>query len=188
MFPELLTVGTSSGFRIGLIVTAVGLGFRHGIDWARIAALTDITGAQGHARRSMFLATLYAVGHALVVLALGIVAIVLSEKVPDWLDGAMEHFVGITLLVLGAYVLIALIRHGRNFRMRSRWMLIFAGVRRVTRWARGEAGAVMVITHDHDHPLDEAHDPDHEHAHAPGQDHIHETTPVAVRVRHHHVH
>ena len=83
--------------------------------------------------------------------------------------------------------------------MSSRWMLIFAGVRHVARWARGETGAVMVITHEHEHPITEAHDRDHVHAHGLGHDDVRAPVPVgaddgratsagAVRVRHHHVH
>ena len=37
----------------------------------------------------------------------------------------MERLVGITLLVLGIYVIYSLARDGQNFKMRSRWMLIF---------------------------------------------------------------
>ena len=158
-----------SGLGLGLAVTAVGLGFRHGIDWDHIAALTDITGAQATGRRSMFLATLYAGGHALVVFALGFLAIVFSADVPGWLDGVMEPVVGVTLLALAVCVLVGLARHGRDFRMRSRWMLVFAGIRRVKVWACGgamSASKVVVIVHEHDHPLSEVHDssPAHEHA------------------------
>ena len=39
----------------------------------------------------------------------------------------MGRVVGITLIALGVYVFVSLIRHGREFRMRSRWMLVFAG-------------------------------------------------------------
>ena len=35
----------------------------------------------------------------------------------------MERIVGFTLILLGIYVLVGLVRHGREFRMRSRWML-----------------------------------------------------------------
>jgi high-affinity nickel-transport protein len=176
MLTTVLAVGVGSGFRLGLIVTAVALGFRHGIDWDHIAALTDITGAQENPRRSMLLATLYALGHALVVLVLGVLAIVLSEEIPGWLDRAMEHVVGVTLLALGAYVLIALVRQRRAFRMRSRWTLLFAAASRAVKWARGDADEVVVITHEHEHPLDEPHDPDQEH----GLDGEHEHARVTV--------
>src|SRR5207249_5939724 len=88
----------STGLEVGLALTALGLGFRHGIDWDHIAALTDITGSQESGRRSMVLATMYALGHALVVLVLGVVAIALSAEIPHWLDEAMSRVVGFTLV------------------------------------------------------------------------------------------
>jgi high-affinity nickel-transport protein len=146
-----------AGLHIGLLVTALGFGFRHGIDWDHIAALTDLTGAQGDgARRSMVLATLYAIGHAAVVFALGFAAIVLAARLPEGIDSVLQRFVGVTLVALGAYVLVALLRHGRDFRMRSRWMLLAAGVRHGLRRVRG-AGDVVVIEHDHEHAVAEVH-------------------------------
>jgi high-affinity nickel-transport protein len=48
----------------------------------------------------------------------------------------MERIVGATLVILGVFVFVSLIRHGREFRMRSRWMLIFSGVRNLYRRVR----------------------------------------------------
>jgi high-affinity nickel-transport protein len=155
---------TSTGLQLGLVLTAFGLGFRHGIDWDHIAAITDITGSQENGRRSMVLATFYALGHAAVVFVLGAVAIALSAEVPQWLDDAMGRVVGVTLLALGAYVAVSLARHGRDFRMRSRWMLLFGLVRRVARRGaprRATASTTLVISHDHEHRHDEPHDHDH---------------------------
>src|SRR5438046_10543517 len=45
---------------------------------------------------------------------------------------------GSTLLVLVVFVFASLIRHGREFRMRSRWMLIFSGARKAYRRIRPE--------------------------------------------------
>src|SRR6266513_3053839 len=102
------TVGTMGAFSVGLMLTAFGFGFRHGIDWDHIAALTDITGSQEEGRRSMVLATMYALGHALVVFALGVAAIVAAERLPSSVNGVMERVVGVTLLMLGAYVIVSL--------------------------------------------------------------------------------
>jgi hypothetical protein len=44
-------------------------------------------------------------------------------------------------VILGVYVFVSLIRHGRDFRLRSRWMLLFSSVRRGARWARSRVGA-----------------------------------------------
>ena len=149
-------------FGIGLVVTAFGFGFRHGLDWDHIAALTDITGSQEEGRRSMVLATMYAAGHALVVFALGVAAIVAAERLPSSVDGVMQRVVGATLLMLGVYVIVSLIRHGRDFRMRSRWMLVFSGVRRGFRWIRSRRSRpVVVITHDHAHDPAEPHPEPH---------------------------
>jgi high-affinity nickel-transport protein len=150
-------------FSIGLVLTAFGFGFRHGIDWDHIAALTDITGSQEEGRRSLVLATMYALGHALVVFALGVAAILAAERLPSSVDGVMERVVGATLLILGVYVIVSLIRHGRDFRMRSRWMLLFSGVRRGVRWVRRRrARPVVVVSHEHAHDPAELHPEPHE--------------------------
>jgi high-affinity nickel-transport protein len=146
---QLLAVA-DEGFRIGLLATAFGFGFRHGIDWDHIAAITDITGTQDTGRRSMFFATLYALGHGLVVMILGLAAILAGEQLPDSVDAAMGRIVGVTLLLLGGFVFWSLLRHGRDFRMRSRWMLLFAGARRGARWLR----SLVTIDHEHDHGVD----------------------------------
>jgi hypothetical protein len=120
------------GLRVGLVVTATGLGFRHGIDWDHLAAITDIAGSQDTSRRAMVYGTCYFAGHAAVIGALGVVAIVAGQHLPHSVDTIMERVVGFTLMALGAYVITSLVRNGRNFRMRSRWMLVFSAVRRVS--------------------------------------------------------
>jgi high-affinity nickel-transport protein len=127
---------TSGALSLGLMWAAFWFGFRHGIDWDHIAAITDITSSQEDRRDSLVLGTLYALGHALVVFVLGILAIFAGDRLPAGVDEAMGKVVGVTLLLLGVYVVFSLVRHGRDFRLRSRWMLVFAGVRRGVRWAR----------------------------------------------------
>ena len=176
----------ATGLRIGIVATAFGLGFRHGIDWDHIAAITDITGAQESRRQSVVLATMYALGHALVVFVLGVLAIVLSAQIPKWLDDTMGRVVGATLLALGVYVVISLVRDGREFRMRSRWMLVFAAVRRAVRWTtarRPGRREVVVITHDHEH----SHDHDHGHD-AVAMGAATSTGTVTTTRHHHHLH
>ncbi len=166
----LTTLAGDDGFRVGLVATTYGLGLRHGLDWDHIAALTDITSSpDAPPRRSMLLATLYAVGHGIVVFILGCAVILFADELPAPVDRAMERIVGVTLLLLGAYVVYGLLRHGRAFRMRSRWMLVFAAARRGLRWARGQGRDDLVIEHEHEHAVDEAHADlhAHDHVHAP---------------------
>jgi hypothetical protein len=207
----------AAGGGVGLLVTALFLGFRHGIDWDHIAAITDITSttaatAAGDARhetehrsagghvhghggpaelrahdatrtpddvrahaggreidialrvvpgsaslamsapaslafdRSWFvseqaqailLGTLYALGHALVVGGLGLAALLFGAILPAWVDPLMGRVVGVTLVVLGIWVLYSLVQYARSgteFRLQSRWMLIFRSVRYGWRW------------------------------------------------------
>jgi high-affinity nickel-transport protein len=120
-------------FGIGVIVSAFFFGFRHGIDWDHIAAIADIAGSQDDRRSAMFFGTLYALGHALVVFLIGTAAILLGDRLPESIDNVMERIVGVTLVVLGVFVFVSLAKHGREFRLRSRWMLIFSGVRSIYR-------------------------------------------------------
>lgn len=152
-----VTVAGGAGLGFGLLATAFGFGFRHGIDWDHLAALTDITASQDTPRRSMTFATLYALGHGLVVFTLGALAVIASAALPPAVDAVMTRVVGVTLIALALSVFIGLARHGRDFRMRSRWMLVFAGVRRSTHWVRERRAERVEVLHDHEHPVSEVH-------------------------------
>lgn len=100
------------------------------------------------ARHGFFLATLYALGHAAVVVALGLLAIWASAILPEWIDPVMERVVGVTLLLLGVWIFYSLWRYGSSFRLQSRWMVVFSLGR------KGWAALRRRLTghgHDHDH-------------------------------------
>ena len=72
---------------------------------------------------------------------LGLLALLASQFLPSWIDPVMERVVGVTLVLLGSYLCYSLIQYFRGkgeFRLRSRWMLVFAGVRNAANslWAR----------------------------------------------------
>jgi high-affinity nickel permease len=194
---------------VGILLTGLVLGIRHGIDWDHIAAITDITSTaaaagaaeaahqeqhrsiagahHGHGGRGEVLAhdvgpgaatlapqraviasgqpllsgqqieairlgTLYALGHGAVVIALGIAALAFGALLPDWLDPIMGRIVGFTLMALGFWVLYSVYRYaraGEPFRIRSRWMLVFDGVRYA--WRRFQA---RLHGHEHVEPLE----------------------------------
>jgi high-affinity nickel-transport protein len=79
---RVVLIASSEAFGIGFLVTAFLFGFRHGIDWDHIAAITDITGSQDDRSQAFAFGTLYALGHALVVLVIGVAAIGLGERLP----------------------------------------------------------------------------------------------------------
>lgn len=145
----------SSAFGAALV-----FGFRHGFDWDHLAALTDLTGSQSSPRRSMWLATLYALGHAAMVIVLGVAAILFAERVPAAADLAMERLVGVSLIALGLWIAWTAARTRGAPPLRSRWMLLIGAVKRLL--ARHRQTEQIVIEHahphDHQHPL-------HEHSH-----------------------
>jgi high-affinity nickel permease len=195
---------------VALLVTALVLGLRHGIDWDHIAAIADITSttaateaaeeaheaihetgdpAHDHAhgggperdvhtavpadpatmvlpaampitrtrfledqRRSVGLGSLYAFGHAAVVVALGLAALTFGALLPSWIDPIMGRIVGVTLVLLGLWVLYSAygyVRHGSTFRLRSRWMLAFDSLRYGWRWF-----GARIHGHQHVEPLE----------------------------------
>jgi ABC-type nickel/cobalt efflux system permease component RcnA len=178
--------GTSTGLEIGLVATAFALGFRHGFDWDHLAALSDIAASQQSRRRSMMLATLYALGHAAVAFAIGAAVIVASAHLPEAVGEVMERLVGVTLVALGLWVIVSTLHTGRSTRMPSRGALLVAGFRRLRRLGT----APVVIEHEHEHPVGEPHEHDHEHVHA----HAHEPElvgagpPTTTTHRHRHRH
>ncbi len=120
-----------------LPLVALSAGLRHGIDWDHIAAIMDITAVQRSRLRGVLLTLMYALGHASVVAALAIAGVTLGLALPDGIDAIMEKLVGLTLLVLGLYVLYALSTQGRNFRLIPRWVLLYSALVKLTRWALG---------------------------------------------------
>jgi cytochrome c biogenesis protein CcdA len=177
-----LVVAAADGIAVGFLVNAFLFGFRHGFDWDHIAAITDITSSQGDARRSFVLACLYALGHGAVVFVLGVIAIALGDFIPESVDEVMGRIVGITLIVLAVYVFYSLLRHGRDFRMRSRWMLILSGIRHLIWRLRGSPQRPVVIEHEHEHVAGHGHD--HEHADPAGS---HSVAALTHSHRHRHV-
>ena len=124
------------------------LGFRHGIDWDHISAITDLTTAsstsqdseeQDHQHshqhvHSLALAVWYCVGHGLVIALLGASVGILGLDLPPGLDRVFESVVGVTLVSLGAFVLWQLGRDRGDYQYTGRVRLLVAVVRRA--WAR----------------------------------------------------
>jgi len=92
-------------------------------------------------RRAIVLGTLYALGHASVVAVLGGAALFFGALLPGWVDPIMGRVVGLTLIVLGVWVfysVYAYFRHGTEFRLRSRWMIVFSAIRYAWHWIRAK--------------------------------------------------
>jgi high-affinity nickel permease len=107
------------------LLSAAVLGFRHGFDYDHIAAISDITSIETSSpRRAMQLGLLYALGHAAVVAMLGIAVILFRLSLPVALDRWAERAVGLTLVLLGIYVLGTLVRSDLDASPKSRLTLM----------------------------------------------------------------
>lgn len=115
------------------------LGLRHGIDWDHLAAIADITGAQGCRKSGLLLSFCYAAGHGSVLLLLGTLAIVLGFSLPPVVDEVMEPFVGITLIVLSGWLVYSLMSNpGAHLHSRAKLLQSLYGR---LRGKTGEAAA-----------------------------------------------
>src|SRR3989337_786017 len=116
------------------------------------ALLADAAPAAGAVGLLITLGSLYALGHASVVAALGLAALAFGALLPAWVDPIMGRVVGVTLIVLGGWVLYsvyAYLRHGTEFRLRRRWMLVFDSFRYAWRWL-----GARIHGHEHVEPLE----------------------------------
>jgi high-affinity nickel permease len=118
-----------SNLRLALLSAAV-LGFRHGLDYDHIAAITDISSVQAKPRDAMRYGLLYVAGHATTIGVLGALAIAFRISLPPSSDRWAERLVGITLVILGLYVLGTFFRpaHHHSVRPRTRITLIANGI------------------------------------------------------------
>lgn len=148
------------------------LGFRHGFDLDHVAAITDISGSQVFRLRAFVLSTFYALGHAVMVVALGLGIAWAGWDVPD-----AGRVVGLTLVILGGYVLWCV---ATDRRPTSRAGLVVRATNRV----RARLRPTRSVEHEHEH----GHDGLHRHTHVELVEPSEPPEPVAVVVGHRHRH
>jgi len=136
---------TPNSLELALISAAI-LGFHHGFDYDHIAAITDITSVQKERWRGMRLGLLYAIGHAATVAALGSAVILFQLSLPRGMDRIAERLVGLTLLLLGIYVLGSLAKGDPAPQSRFHLMA------KVLRWLHWK---MKNYWHDHEHSVPE---------------------------------
>lgn len=183
MMVEPLAAATGTVGVLGVIGTAFTLGLRHGADWDHIAALLDISGMPTSRRRSMYLCLMYAFGHAGVLIALGSLAIAFGRFVPPSIEGVMSRVVGATLVLLGAYLFVSLLRNRGEIRPRGRWSLVVEGLDRIRRRMH-----LRVVEIEHDHAHDHASGHAHEHDRADLGESETASTATLTKHAHRHVH
>lgn len=112
-------------FSLSLVLTVLLLGFRHGFDLDHIAAISDIVSQTKSQKKAFLNGFFYIIGHGVVVIFLGLLAVILGVSLPSWIDQLMGPVVGVTLILLGAFIILNILVRKKEFKFASRWMLIF---------------------------------------------------------------
>lgn len=109
---------------------AVLLGFRHGIDSDHVAAIADMVGAESQRNKQLRMGILYALGHGSIVLTMGLIALFLGSRLPEGVLASMEFLVGLSLLVLGAFILYSIFSQRNNYKYESRVEIVSKWIHR----------------------------------------------------------
>ena len=109
------------------------LGLRHGFDYDHLAAISDITAVQRTWWSGLRLGLTYALGHACMIVLMGIAVLELHVGLPGSLDSWAERLIGLTLIVLGIGVVAGTLRkhehtHHEHPRVESRLAIAINGV------------------------------------------------------------
>jgi high-affinity nickel permease len=114
----------------GALVSCTLLGLQHGIDVDHVAAITDVTSIQRTPLDATRCGLLYAAGHAVTVGLLGVGVITLKHSIPPQASLWMERIIGLTLVLLGGYVLSALLGNGAPMSRGRALLSLFQRIRR----------------------------------------------------------
>jgi hypothetical protein len=102
------------------LALALVLGLRHASDPDHLVAVTSIVTAEGgDHRRAVRLGAWWGLGHAAMLLGLGLPLIALESEVPAWLEGAAEKAVGIVIIVLAVRLILKWLGDRHRVRLRS---------------------------------------------------------------------
>jgi ABC-type nickel/cobalt efflux system permease component RcnA len=87
------------------------LGLRHASDPDHLVAVTSLVAAEdGDTRKATRLGAWWGVGHAAVLLAVGLPLIFFKSELPMWLEDGAEKAVGVVILALAARVIFKWVR------------------------------------------------------------------------------
>ena len=93
------------------LAVAFVLGLRHASDPDHLVAVTSLVAAEdGDARGAARLGAWWGLGHAGVLILIGMPLILLKSELPAWLESSAETAVGIVILVLAARVIFKWVR------------------------------------------------------------------------------
>ncbi|SEB13651.1 high-affinity nickel-transport protein [Thalassobacillus cyri] len=105
---------------ITFALLAVLIGMRHGMDGDHIAAIADMVGTESKKKRQVSLGVMYACGHGIIVLIIGLITIFLGSKLPESTLSVLEVCVSLTLIILGGVILLSIFKRKKDYEFKSR--------------------------------------------------------------------
>jgi ABC-type nickel/cobalt efflux system permease component RcnA len=95
---------------LSILVVGFFLGMRHATDPDHVIAVTTIVSHESGAKRAALIGALWGLGHTATIFAVGTAIIVFNIVIPTRLGLSMELSVGLMLILLGAWNIIAFLR------------------------------------------------------------------------------
>jgi hypothetical protein len=103
------------------LAVALGLGLRHASDPDHLVAVTSLVAAdEGDVRGAASLGVWWGLGHAGMLLGVGMPLIVLEGEMPGWLERGAETAIGLVIVLLAARILVRWLHPRASPRLRSR--------------------------------------------------------------------
>ncbi len=91
---------------LGALLLAAVLGLRHATDPDHLAAVTALVADRGRdVRAGARIGAWWGIGHAVVLLGLGMPLVLLEATLPAWLEAGAEHLIGVVIAVLALRLL-----------------------------------------------------------------------------------
>lgn len=103
---------------------AVFIGMRHGMDGDHVAAIADMVGSEQRKKRQLTLGVMYALGHGMIVMVIGVLFIYIGLQLPDTTKQVLEMLVSFTLIVLGIYIIWSIFQQKKDYEYKSRLRIV----------------------------------------------------------------
>jgi high-affinity nickel permease len=112
---------------------AILIGMRHGLDSDHVAAIADMVGSEVHRKRQISLGVMYAIGHGIIVLIIGLLTLYVGTRLPENAQNMLEVLVSITLLLLGGFILFSIIKSKKDYEFKSRFKIMYEFLLKLTK-------------------------------------------------------
>jgi hypothetical protein len=130
------------------------LGLRHATDPDHLVAVSSVVLAdEGDVRAAVRLGAWWGVGHAAILLVVGVPLIALKEQIPAWFEHGAETAVGVVIVALAVRVIVRWLRPARERAVRTPQEALGIGM---LHGLAGTGAVVVVLVAAMPHPAEAA--------------------------------